>query len=367
MIKTEEFLVNMGPQHPSTHGVLKLVLALDGEVIVECTPHMGFLHRSMEKLAESKSYTQFIPYCDRLDYLAGMSNEICYVQAVEKLSGISVPERAEYIRVIMAELNRIASHLVWLGALAGDLGALTPIFYTFRERERIITCFEKLSGQRLTYNYIRFGGVVRDLYDGFKEEVNNFLDEFLPLIDEYEKLLTGNRIFLERTKNIGIINKIDAINYGLTGPNLRASGVKWDLRHELPYGIYDRFKDDFEIPTGNIGDCFDRYKVRIEEMRQSSFIVQKALKDIPDGETKIKTPRVIKPPKGEIYHRFENPRGELAYYIVSDGTERPYRLKIRGPSFINIQILSKILCRVKIADVVIILGSLDFVLGEIDK
>lgn len=364
-LKTEEFFINMGPQHPSTHGVLRLLLKMDGEVIVDCEPHVGYLHRGIEKIAEQRTYTQFIPYTDRLDYLSSMNNNLSYVMAVEKLINIEVPERAKYIRVIVAELNRIASHLVWWGTFALDLGAITPFLYAFREREKILDIFEEICGARLTYNYLRIGGLSRDFSDEIKEKILNFIPYMREKIKEYDNLITNNRILIERTKGIAPLSKEEAINFSLSGPSLRASGVKWDLRKNKPYLIYDKL--DFEIPVGNNGDCYDRYSVRIEEMRQSLRIIEQTIKNLPDGEIKTKVPKKILPEKGEVYFSSENPRGELGFYIVSDGSEKPYRLKIRAPSFINLQVLPKLVKGYKIADVVAILGTLDIVLGEIDR
>lgn len=365
MIKTEEFFVNMGPQHPSTHGVLRLLLRLDGEVIVGCVPHIGYLHRGIEKIAEMRSYTQFIPFTDRLDYLASMNNNLAYVQAVEKLMGIDLPKRAKYIRVIMAELNRIASHLVFWGCFAQDLGAVTPFLYAFREREKIMDLFEMTSGARLTYNYIRIGGVSRDLLPGFKDKALDFLKYFKPRLVEYDNLITNNEIFIKRTKGIGILSKEDALAMGVSGPNLRASGVRWDLRKGIPYTAYEEF--EFDVPTGSRGDCFDRYYVRVEEMRQSVRILEQAINSLPEGEFKTKLPKVIKPPAGEVYWAAENPRGELGFYIISDGSSKPYRLKVRGPSFTNLQVLPKLLVGFKVADVIAVVGSIDFVMGEADR
>ncbi|PIU68146.1 MAG: NADH-quinone oxidoreductase subunit NuoD [Armatimonadetes bacterium CG07_land_8_20_14_0_80_40_9] len=365
MIKTEEFFVNMGPQHPSTHGVLRLLLELDGEVIVGCTPHIGYLHRGIEKIAEMRSYTQFIPFTDRLDYLASMNNNLAYVQAVEKLMGIDLPKRVKYIRVIMAELNRIASHLVFWGCYAQDLGAVTPFLYAFREREKIIDLFEMTCGARLTYNYLRIGGVSRDLPEGFKDKVLDFLKYFKPRLVEYDNLITNNEIFIKRTKGIGILSKEDALALGVSGPNLRASGVRWDLRRGIPYANYEEF--EFDIPTGSQGDCFDRYYVRVEEMRQSVRILEQAINSLPEGEFKAKVPKVIKPPEGEVYSAAENPRGELGFYIISDGSSNPYRLKVRAPSFINLQVLPKLLVGFKVADVIAVVGSIDLVMGEVDR
>lgn len=365
-IRTEEFLVNMGPQHPSTHGVLYLELKLDGEVVVDCIPHLGYLHRSMEKLAENRTYTQFIPFTDRLDYIASMNNNLGYVLAVEKLMNMEIPERAKYIRVIIAELGRIASHLVAIGTFAQDLGAFaTPLFYCFREREKIVEIFDEVCGNRLTYNYMRIGGVQFDFPKGIDERIKKFIEYLRPKIDDYEWLLTYNAILLVRTKNIGIIPKDMAINYSITGPNLRGSGVKWDLRKDEPYLAYDKFQ--FDIPTGQNGDAWDRYKVRIEEMRQSLRIIEQALGGIPEGDPTVKVGRIHRPPAGEVYLRTENPRGELGFYVVSDGSPYPYRLKIRGPSFVNLAVLPELIKGLKVADIVCILGSLDIVMGEIDR
>ena len=365
-IATEEFWVNLGPQHPSTHGVLYLELRMDGEVVVDCIPHIGYLHRSMEKIAENRTYTQFIPFTDRLDYVASMNNNLGYVLAVEKLANIEVSERAKYIRVIMAELNRVASHLIGIGTFVQDLGAFaTPLFYAFRERERIVEIFDEVCGQRLTYNYMRIGGVAYDLPKGVDEKIRDLIKYMRPRIDELEDLFTGNAIFLARTKNIGVIPKETAINYSVTGPNLRASGVKWDLRKEEPYLIYDKMQ--FDIPTGMEGDAWDRYKVRIEEMRQSLRIVEQAVLGLPEGDPTVKVGRVVKPPAGEVYMRTENPRGELGFYLVSDGSVIPYRNKIRGPSFLNLAVLPDIVKGTKIADLICILGSLDILMGEIDR
>lgn len=381
-IHTEEFLVNVGPQHPSTHGVLYLEVKLDGEVIIDCETHIGYLHRSIEKIAENRTYTQFIPFTDRLDYVASMNNNLAYVMAVEKLMNTEVPDRAKYIRVIMAELNRIASHLVGIGTFVQDLGAFaTPLFYAFREREKIIEIFDAVCGNRLTYNYMRVGGVQHDLPKGIDDTIRKFIGYMRTRTDELEDLFTKNVIFLARTKGIGILPKDTAINYSVTGPNLRGSGVKWDLRKDEPYLVYDRF--NFDIPTGEGGDAWDRYKVRIEEMRQSLRIIEQAIGGIPEGEATVnpvrngisqrdisngvKVGRILRPAPGEAYFRAENPRGELGFYIVSDGSPYPYRLKIRAPSFSNLAVLRPLVRGVKIADLICILGSLDIVLGEIDR
>ncbi len=362
----EEFSVNMGPQHPSTHGVLYLDLRLDGEIVIDCAVHIGYLHRSMEKIAENRTYTQFIPFTDRLDYVASMNNNLGYVLAVEKLMNMEISERAKYIRVMIAELNRIASHLLGLGTLAQDLGAFaTPLFYCFREREKIIEIFDEICGNRLTYNYMRIGGVQFDLPAGIDGRIKSFIKYMRPKIDDFEELLTGNVIFLARTKKIGILLKDMAVNYSVTGPNLRASGIKWDLRKDEPYLVYDKLQ--FDVPIGSTGDIWDRYKVRVEEIRQSLNIIEQVIGGIPQGQATVKAGRPYKPPIGEAYLRTENPRGELGFYIVSDGSERPYRLKIRTGSFSNLAVLPELVRGVKIADVVGILGSLDVLMGEIDR
>lgn len=365
-IYTEEYLINMGPQHPSTHGVLSLELRLDGEMVVSCTPHIGYLHRSFEKLAERRTYTQFIPYTDRLDYLSSMNNNLAYVMACEKLMNISVSDRAKYIRVIIAELNRVSSHLLAIGTFAQDLGAFgTPLLYCFRERERIVDIFDELCGNRLTYNYMRIGGVQFDLPSGMDKKTLEFVKYLRPKIDEYDWLLTYNSIFLARSKHIAVLPKDLAISYSITGPNLRASGVKWDLRKDEPYLVYDKFA--FDIPTGANGDAWDRYKVRIEEIRQSLKIIEQALGALPEGDPTVKIGRVLKPSPGEAYFRAENPRGELGFYLASDGSIYPYRLKIRSPSFCNLAVLPELLKGTKVADVVSALGSLDIIMGEIDR
>ncbi len=370
-MQTEEMLLNMGPQHPSTHGVLRLLLRMDGEVVHDIVPYVGYLHRSKEKIGESVTYQQFIPYTDRLDYLASMNMNFGFVLAVEKMLGLEIPERAEYIRVIMAELNRIASHLVSWGTFGLDMGAFTPFMYGFREREKIIDVFEKTCGARLTYNYMRIGGVSRDLPNGLEKEIRDFLDYFEPRIPEYHDLLSYNRIFVERTANVGVLPLDLAVAYGVTGPCLRASGLKWDCRVDDPYSIYDRF--DFEIPVGSgemgtTGDAWDRYMVRIREMQQSARIVRQALDSLPSGDILGKVPKSIKTPKdAELYFRTEAPKGELGFYIISNGKAIPERLKIRSPSFSNLSVLQEIGRGSMVADLVAIVASLDIVLGEIDR
>jgi NADH-quinone oxidoreductase subunit D len=382
--------INMGPQHPSTHGVLRLILELDGETVVKATPHIGFLHRGVEKLAEYKTYHQFITLTDRLDYLAPLSNNLGYVQAVEKLLNIEAPKRSQYIRMILCELTRIQSHLLWLATQALDIGAMTVFFYCFRERETINNIFEMAAGARMNLSYFRIGGVARDLPDGFVEKVREFVNDFPARLRDYETLLTKNKIWLMRTKNVGVISAEDAINYGLSGPSIRGSGVKWDVRKSEPYSSYDEM--DFIIPVGQNGDVYDRYIVRLEEMRQSNEIVRQAMDTIPKGKFIADLPDVTLPPKenlkksmealihhfkvvtdgicppvGEVYSCVEAPKGELGFYIVSDGTKNPYRIKIRPPSFVNLEGLPKMVEGCLIADVVAVIGSLDIVLGEIDR
>jgi NADH-quinone oxidoreductase subunit D len=370
MIKTEEMVLNMGPQHPSTHGVLRLELQLDGELITRVTPHIGYLHRCFEKHAEAMTYPQVIPYTDRMDYLASMYNEFGYVIAVERLLGIEVPARVDYIRVIMGELQRIASHLVALGTYGADIGAFTPFLFAFRDREKILHLFEITCGARLLYNYMWVGGLSHDLHPDFERLTREFIRYFRPKIKEFNDLLTGNKIFIERTANVGILPVDTAINYGISGPMLRGSGIKWDLRRNDPYSVYDKF--DFNIPVGEglvgtVGDCWDRYYVRVLEMEESLKIVEQALDQLPEGDISAAIPKRIKPPVGQIYSRVENPRGELGYFIISNGQPNPFRVKVRAPSFVNLEIMDE-LCRGHfVADVIAILGSVDIVLGEVDR
>ncbi len=369
-LKTDEYILNMGPQHPSTHGVLRVLLKTDGEIVEAATPYIGYLHRTFEKHAERMTWPQIVPYVDRMDYLASMNNDLGYALAVEKLAGIEVNERASYLRVIVAELNRIASHLVFLGTYGLDIGAFTPFLYAFRERERIVDLFEEISGSRLLYNYIWIGGVAWDAPDGWLQKVAEFCDYFEPKIKEYNDLLSFNKIFIDRTANVGVIPADLAINYGLSGPSLRGSGVKFDLRKNDPYCIYDRFEFDVVVgegAKGTVGDSWDRYFVRVQEMRESVKIIRQALKDIPDGDPKEKVPRNVRVPAGEIYFRSETPRGELGYYIVSNGGKNPVRVKVRAPAFSNLSILPAIAPGLMVADLVAALGSLDIVLGEIDR
>ncbi|CAB4244278.1 NADH-quinone oxidoreductase subunit D [Methylacidimicrobium sp. AP8] len=386
----ERLIVNVGPSHPSTHGVLQILVELDGETVVKADPVIGYLHRGDEKIAENMHYNQFIPYTDRLDYLAPLANNVAYACAVEKLMGWTVPPRCQVIRVICCELARISSHLLGLGAFAMDCGAVSVFLYTFTEREKIYSLIEELTGARFTTTYTRIGGLARDLPDGWVGRAQAFVDQFGARVDEIDKLLCRNRIFVDRTKDVGVISAADALDYGLTGPNLRASGVDLDLRKKLPYLGYEQY--DFEAVVGSAGDCYDRFVVRLEEMRQSRRILQQALSRIPDGPICVDEVRSYLPPKsavltkmeeliqhfmivtegisappGEVYFGAENPKGELGFYIVSKGGGVPHRLKIRAPSFMNLSILPKLLPGHLMADVVAILGSLDFVMGECDR
>ncbi|MBI4298041.1 MAG: NADH-quinone oxidoreductase subunit D [Chloroflexi bacterium] len=366
-MKTETFMVNMGPQHPSTHGVFRMRLSLDGEVVVDVEPIFGYLHRGVEKLAEGRTWVQDVTLTDRLDYLASMSNNLAYVLAVEKLAGIAVPERAEHIRVIMAELSRIASHLMAVGSFLNDMGAatFTPLIYMFQEREKILDLFEMTCGQRMTFNYIRIGGVSCDLPEGFIPALTRFLGEMPRFIDEYDTYLEDNEILLARCVGVGVLPPDKAINASVSGPSLRGSGVRWDLRQADPYSIYDRLK--FDIPTGKNGDVYDRYRVRMEEMRQSLRILGQSVRDLPGGDYRTKVPVTFRAPAGEAYAHLESPKGELGFYLVSDGSLSPYRFKIRAPSFINLGVLRDLLIGCKVADCVVTLGSLDIIMGEVDR
>ncbi len=371
-LKTDTMILNMGPQHPSTHGVLRLELVVDGEIIVDVIPHIGYLHRCFEKHAEQMTnYQQVIPYADRMDYVAAMGNELAYVLAVEKLMGLEVPERVQYIRVIMAELQRIASHLLAIGTYGLDLGAFTPFLWCFREREKILDMFEITCGARLLYNYIWIGGVSHDLPSEFGKKLKDFLKTFPKALKEINDLLTFNKIFIDRTANVGVLPADVAINYGCSGPMLRGSGVKFDLRKNEPYLVYDRF--EFDIPVGEgkmgtVGDCWDRYYVRVREMEESLKIIEQAWEQIPPGDVHAAIPKKVRPPQGEVYFRTENPRGELGFYIISDGhSSSPFRVKARAPSFVNLSVLPEISRGYMIADLVAILGSVDIVLGEVDR
>lgn len=373
-IRTEEMVLNMGPQHPSTHGVLRVVIRTDGELVLESRTHVGYLHRSFEKVAENCTYVQIPPYTDRMDYVCAMANNLAYAGAVEKLMGLEVPERARFIRVIVAELNRIASHLLALGTYGLDLGAVTPFLLAFRDREMVLKIFEKLCGQRLNYSYVRVGGVSFDVTDEILADIETFLDHFEPgSVDELDRLLSTNGIFISRTANVGVLPLDLAIAHGVTGPCLRGSGLARDLRKDVPYEVYDRF--EFEVPVGrgevgHVGDCWDRYNVRVREMRESAKIVRQAIRALPPGDfSDKKAYRAVKPPKGEVYHKIEGARGEVGFYIVSDGSAKPYRIKARGPSFSNISVLDALAARgdCMVADMVAIIGSLDIVLGEVDR
>ena len=386
----EKMVLNMGPSHPATHGVLRLVLELDGEVITKATPDVGYLHRGDEKIAENMQYNQFVPYTDRLDYLAPLANNVAYALAVEKLMNWEIPPRGKAIRVICCEMARISAHLMGLGAMALDLGALTVFLYTFTEREKIYDLCEILSGARFTTSYTRVGGQIRDLPGTFIPALRKFLDAFGPALDECDHLLTRNRIFVDRTKDIAVIPRDRAIAYGISGPNLRGSGVEHDLRRKHPYLDYEKY--DFEVVVGSAGDCYDRYLVRIEEMRQSALILRQVIDQLPSGPINVADWKNAVPPKaqvmtkmeelihhfivvteglqappGEIYFAAENPKGELGFYIHSKGGGVPYRLKIRSPSFVNLSILPELLPGCMISDVVAVLGSLDFVMGECDR
>ena len=364
-LQTVDMPINMGPQHPSTHGVFRMLLTVDGERVVDVEPVIGYLHRGTEKLCEVNRYLQCIVLMDRLDYVSALNNELAYVMAVEKLMGIEVPERAEYIRVIMCELNRLASHFMFYGAFGEDIGLSTPFLYGFRERERLQLIFEEVTGARMNHNWFRIGGLKEDVPPNFVERIN----ETLPLIEQgiadCDSLLTENEIFVERTRGIGVISATDAIDYGLSGPVLRGSGVSFDVRTALPYSVYDRF--DFAVPLGTDGDVYDRYSVRLEEMRQSVRIVRQAIDQLPDGPILAKMPKSIRPPAGETFVGVENPRGDFAVYLVSHGGNTPYRVKTRGPSFCNLMGLRHLLRDAYVADAVVILGSLDIVLGEVDR
>lgn len=358
--------INMGPQHPSTHGVFRMILTLDGETVVSCRPVMGYLHRSVEKLAESRSYLQDIIFTDRLDYLAPMTTNLPFAMATERLASLEVPERAEYIRVIMCELQRFASHCVAIGTFASDAGAFfTPMMYTFRERERILDIYDQACGARMTVSYIRYGGVARDLTDEALALIRGFVDDMDRNVDEFESLMTRNEIFMARTKGIGVLTSEVAIAHSITGPMLRASGIPYDIRRADPYSIYPRL--EFEVPTRQNGDCYDRYMVRVAEMRQCRGILQQALRDLPGGPVMGKVPKVFRPPKGDAYARTEGPKGEIGFYLVSDGKTDPYRFHIRAPSFINLGVLSQLVVGSKVADAVVILGSIDIVMGEVDR
>jgi len=383
-------VLNMGPQHPSTHGVLRLALEIDGETVIKVVPDIGYLHTGIEKTCEAKFYQQVVPLTDRIDYLCPMTNNLCYCLAVEKLLQIEIPERAQWMRVLLNELTRLNSHLVWLGTHAMDIGALTVFLYTFREREEILRIFEHVSGQRMMTSYFRIGGLALEPPLDFFESVQSLISILPEKIDEYENLLTGNPIFINRLKSVGYLSPDDAVALGVTGPPLRASGVDWDLRRDMPYSSYDKFQ--FKVPVSNDGDVWARYVVRLQEMRESVKICQQALDGMPEGSIKADAPKVVLPdrekmktqmealiyhfkivtegfqvPAGEVYQAVESPRGEMGYYVVSDGTAKPYRVHMRNPSFATLQALQTMCAGRLIADVVAVIGSIDIVLGEIDR
>jgi len=386
----EKLVLNMGPSHPATHGVLRLILELDGEIITKADPDVGFLHRGDEKIAENMHYNQFVPYTDRLDYLAPLANNVAYALAVEKLMDWELPARGKAIRVICCELARISAHMLGVGVFAMDVGAMTVFLYTFTEREKIYNLCEQLTGARFTTSYTRVGGQIRDLPNGFVDSVKHFLNELEPVIDEIDKLLSRNRIFIDRTQDIGVISKADAIAYGLTGPNLRGSGVDHDIRKAKPYLDYEKY--EFDVPIGTKGDCYDRYLVRMEEMRQSVRILRQVFATLPSGPINVADAKGLLPkkenvlmkmeelihhfilatqgieaPAGEVYFAAENPKGELGFYINSTGGGVPHRLKIRAPSFLNLSIISKLIPGHMLSDIPAVLGSLDFVMGECDR
>ncbi len=391
MAESRTMTINMGPQHPATHGVLRMLVELDGEIVVKSEPHIGYLHRGIEKLFESMTYRQALPLTDRLDYTSGVSNNLAYCLAVEKLLDIKIPQRGQYLRVLVSELQRIAAHLLWLGTHALDLGAMTVLFYTFRERETVLEILELATGARITPSFIRIGGLADDIPDDFLPRVMEFVEDFPKKIDDYETLLTKNPIWKRRTTNVAPMSAEDCINYGVTGPVLRASGVNYDVRKAYPYTSYEDF--DFEIPLGKNGDVYDRYLVRLVEMRQSNRIVKQAAEKLPPGPVSaIDAPKIVppdksdvssdiaslirhfkimeegfQPPQGEVYASIESSKGELGFYIVSDGSNKPYRVRIRPPSFINLGALPKMIEGVLVADIVAAIGSIDIVLGEIDR
>jgi NADH-quinone oxidoreductase subunit D len=367
VVEDENLLtLNLGPQHPSTHGVFRLIMQLQGETVIGATPVMGYLHRSTEKLGEAKTYTQGTVLTDRMDYLSPITTNWAYALTIERLTGLVVPERAEFLRVITGELSRIQSHLIAVGTFGMDVGTYgTPLLYALRERESVLDLMALPTGVRMNPSYIRFGGVARDAPPEFFPQLEKFLRIFPSKIDEYEAILTSNEVFRNRTIGVGMIPPQVARAYSVTGPILRASGIEYDVRRAEPYSIYDRF--DWEVPVRYNGDCFDRYMIRILEMRQSTRILQQALDLIPDGDIRAKMPKVLKPPKGEAYARIEGPKGEIGFYLISDGTPNPYRYNVRAPSFINLTCLSQIAVGHKLADAVVILGSFDIVMGEVDR
>lgn len=364
-IRTEEMILNVGPQHPSTHGVFRLVVKISGETIIEAEPVIGYLHRGTEKLAEDLQYTQIIPYTDRLDYVSAMINNYALCHTVERALDLEIPDRAEYLRIITMELQRVASHLLAVGSYLLDLGAMSPFLYVFQERERIVQMFNELCGARLTYNYMRVGGVKWDAPPGWIDQVRDFIPFMRKKLKMYDDLITGNEIFLSRVRGIGVFDTETALAYGISGINLRSTGFDWDLRKKKPYSIYNRF--DFEVPLGKNGDCFDRYILHMHEMEQSLRIVEQAVEQFPSsGPVLGKVPKMIRVPAGEYYSGIEGTRGELGFYIVSEGKDKPYRMKIRKPSFVNLQLLPELLKGQSMANLIAILGAVDIVLGEVD-
>ena len=367
----DTYTLNIGPQHPSTHGVLRLEVVTDGEIVHQITPHLGYLHRNFEKHGENESYQQVVPYCDRLDYLAAMNMDHGYVLTVEKLMGLELNERVTKLRIVIAELQRIASHMVAVGTFSNDIGSVTPFMWYFRDREMILDLFEATCGARLLYNYMWVGGLSHDVPEGFEQMVGRFLDYMDKRWPEYDRLMTTNHIFIERTANVGVLPAAVALDYGCTGPVLRGSGVDWDLRRDEPYGGYQGV--EFSVPVGTgmmgtLGDSWDRYWIRYLEMKESMRIIRQILKDgLPDGDVREGVPRMVRPPAGEVYMRTEAPRGELGFYLVSDGSPQPFRLRCRSGSFCNLSVLEEIGRGAMIADLIAILGSIDIVLGEIDR
>jgi NADH-quinone oxidoreductase subunit D len=364
-LATEHLIVNMGPQHPSTHGVLHILLELDGEQVISAEASLGYLHRGVEKLAESRRYHQVGTLLDRADYMSGLHSEVAFALAVEKLAGIEVPAKADWIRTLTMELNRIASHCVWVGTFGLDIGAMGPFLYTMREREAILDILEAITGSRMMFNYARPGGVLADLPEGIDAKIRAFLDTFEGYLEEYDQLLGGNEIFVERVRGVGVIDKATALAFGMTGGCLRASGVDWDVRTARPYCAYPSLQ--FKVPLGTVGDCWDRYVVRIEEMRWAARIARQCIDGMPEGDHTAKVPRILRPPSGECYAAVESPRGELGMHLISDGSDHPYRLRLRSPAYYNLAVVDEALAGGLVADAVAIIGSLDIVLGEIDR
>lgn len=364
-LATEHLIVNMGPQHPSTHGVLHILLELDGEEIVAAEASLGYLHRGIEKLSEHRRYHQVGTLLDRSDYLSGIHGELAFALAVEKMLEIEVPPKAHWLRSFLGEINRVASHLLWLGTFGLDVGAMAPFLYVMRDRETLLDILEAVTGARMMFNYVRPGGVLADLPDGIEDSVRGFLRTFPPYLQEFADLLGGNEVFVPRVKGIGIIERDTAVCFGLTGATLRGSGSSWDIRKEIPYAAYPEL--DFDVPVGTVGDTWDRYEVRLEEMRQSLRMIEQLLDGIPEGPFTAKVPKVLRPPAGEVYACVESPRGELGVHVYSDGSDTPARMRVRPPAYFNLAVIDELLPGLKIADAVAVVGSLDIVLGEIDR